>query len=266
MTLKPSQTAHPELALGLKPLQVLTPGELHGLLGPAPTRSATTTATAVGFDDLAADPDSIPTRAARKAAAKKRPGNANLGKSWEASLVEQHRFYLSIGWADIDRVPAPAMQLGEMRYERGRPVFTASWGRSRMPDFVGPIAVGKSPGRCARLEAKSSRTNAVELYQAVDTEGKGHGAGLQANQAASLQRCVDAGGFAAVLVLLPAGMWLVRFQDWGPPPGTSKKSLNPKQLDALGLRFGGVAEAARVLQGFTAQADWLGPALTRGWL
>lgn len=183
---------------------------------------------------------------------------ANLGKSWEAVLVAQHAEYRARGLADIDKIPTPAVPLEAPRARRpaevarfgnGGPVHLARPQRGVHVDFEGVLG---PTGQAVRLEAKSARVDRIELRQVAD------------HQARSLRHCERLGGFAAVLVLLPSGMWAVPWMHW--TPEGKKKSLSPDDLDRRGARFNDADIAGVVLAGASAGADWLRAVRARGWV
>lgn len=208
--------------------------------------------------------DEANARAAAAAAPRRKRDKrkANLGKAWEVIIGEQHERYRRDGLADIVKIENPSTPLepprrrseSELaRFGRGGPVMLCRPEPGKHVDFSGVI-IG---GRACRLEAKQSRDDRIDR------------AAVRPHQVERLNRCDELGGFAAVLVLLPSGMWVVPWLHWTPArdprTGKVKKSLNPADLDARGVRFAGADVASAVLAGATAGADWLTAAKAKGW-
>ena len=188
------------------------------------------------------------------AARGKRSSNAHRGKPWEAALDAQHRRYRTLGIADLEKVPTPIRPLGTPEGASGRSgAFTAVYEPRKHVDFIGLL----QGGRCARLEAKQQ-----------SAQGRFPIATVSEHQAESLGRCEAMGGFAAVLVLHPSGMYIVPWCNWRPVSKGAKVlvSLDADALATVGARFGDEAAAHRVLAGLGSPADWLGAAKERGWL
>lgn len=184
----------------------------------------------------------------------RKPSTAHRGKGWEAALDVQHRRYRTEGVADLEKVPTPIRPLGTPINGGGRTgAFQAVYEPRRHVDFIGVLA----GGRCARLEAKQQ-----------SNDGRFPIAAVSEHQAESLARCEALGGFAAVLVLHPSGMYLVPWCNWRPVSKCARVlvSLDADALEQVGARFGDDAAAQRVLAGLGSPADWLRAAKERGWL
>lgn len=187
---------------------------------------------------------------------------ANLGKHWETCIAKMHKVYQRQGLADIQKIDNPAQPLEPPR--KKYPSEVARFGgkgmvmlarpeTGRHVDFVGVLKGGKA----VRLEAKSARVDRIALDA------------VKPHQAARLGYCDKLGGFAAVLVALPSGLWVVPWLHWTPAKassGKNKKSLNPADLDERGARIAGAEEASALLAGATTGVDWLGVARRKGWI
>jgi len=184
-------------------------------------------------------------------------GQGNRGLSWEQTLGAQHAEYARLGLASIGKIPHPLKMLEpphartateRARFGGGGAVCLCRMEPKQHVDYEG---VGPG-GKALRLEAKSVGTERIALDAVQD------------HQAKSLRACDALGGFAAVLVLTPAGLFLVPWLNWASPKGM--KSLSSAELRAAGACFGDERSAAAILAGASARADWLSAAKDRRWL
>lgn len=182
----------------------------------------------------------------------KKSTRANRGKGWEAVLDAQHATYRTLGLADLEKIPTPMRALETPAGGRSGS-FLATYQPRKHVDFIGVLG----DGRCIRLEAKQQRDDGRFPLSAVSDV-----------QAESLARCEALGGFSAVAVLHPSGMYLVPWANWRPVAKGARDlvSFDADALEAVGARFGDVAAAQRVLDGLGSPADWLRAAKGRGWL
>ena len=187
---------------------------------------------------------------------------ANLGMAWEKTIAVEHLMYLRRGAAHIGKIPTPLKPVEpphartpseRARFGGGSAVCMCRTEPTRHVDFEGVVLGGRS----VRLEAKSSRAPRIPLDA------------VKPHQAKALGHCDTLGGFAAVLVLIEAGMFLVPWIQWQAVPtstGRILKSLSGSDLEVVGLRFGTTEAAQAVLAGASTRADWLTAAKKRGWI
>lgn len=190
----------------------------------------------------------------------RQPKRANLGKTWEKVLCVQHTRYERDGLAHIEKLETPSQPLEaprdrtfseSKRYGKGGPVVLCRPIKGKHVDFAGILR----GGRAVRLEAKHRSENRVRLDA------------IEPHQARALNLCDQLGGFSAVLVLLPSGLWVIPWLHW--LPSGTKMSLNPADLDARGARLGDERQAALIAtwsgRGGAPQVDWLTAATREGW-
>lgn len=179
---------------------------------------------------------------------------ANMGQAFERVLTLQHEAYRVAGIADIDKIPTPIRQLARAYKDKGTGglmVFRATWAARSTVDYGGVLGVGRQRGRAVRIEVKSTVSDRVPLSS------------VREHQAASLDRTEKLGGFAAILVMIPAGVWIVPWDSWA---AVGRKSLNPALLEQQGARVQDAERSTHIRYGMSTQVDWLTVALQRGWI
>lgn len=203
-----------------------------------------------------ADVTAAQAKAAAASAKRRRSAKRSraVGDAWEAMLETQHARYRSLGLADVRKIPTPMKPITGLRPGNGgRPVCTAVYQPREHIDFEGLLR----GGRAVRVEGKATTDpGRVSLSLVKD------------HQAAALDLCDQLGGFAAVALLHPAGMFLIPWANWRPTTHGQRQlvSLAPTDLEVRGARFADHRRAQLVINGGSAPADWIGAAQQKGWI